>query len=460
MSAVCPPVSSQTTQLPTHGMIKLRGSCHACAVSKLKCSQDKPTCVRCAKRGTACQYLASKRAGRKHGSRASSVRNPLRTNRNADPAGRDGGGDVLAAPMQFMQYALQQDRNLEGLQEQDDPKSTCHDSLSSAKSSSAPTASVTSPLSFPVDLDSFLGSPMSLSLLDGPEPQYFGASEIDIRDFGRFFDPDSCLISDNLHAAAHDERRVTKPPTPDALIPPPSGVSDSDTFAQRFQNSPKSDASYLQCFCLVRSLGVLKDLFPTSLEGCTTASLDDQESANQIPTIQEVITKNEQAIWEISQLLECDCSQDGYILMVLTLAALKVLAWYRAAAAQDPPLFEDRQHWGRRPPPEQVVRAPAVIRNYHVDGEDQGRMAAQLVLSELHGVQRLVNTLYQRLKEQGMRDVQLATPEDITAEGRDFLSERADPSPVPVSLLDRLATDLRTGLRSLSAEIVGALRRG
>lgn len=52
---------------------RLRDSCHACAASKVKCSKDKPTCVRCTRRGTTCQYFATKRPGRKRNSNSIEV---------------------------------------------------------------------------------------------------------------------------------------------------------------------------------------------------------------------------------------------------------------------------------------------------------------------------------------------------------------------------------------------------
>lgn len=54
-----------------HAAPKLRDSCHACASSKLKCYKEKPTCSRCANRGLICEYVATKRGGRKHHNRSS-----------------------------------------------------------------------------------------------------------------------------------------------------------------------------------------------------------------------------------------------------------------------------------------------------------------------------------------------------------------------------------------------------
>jgi hypothetical protein len=58
--------------MPPPSGIRLRDSCQACATSKTKCSKDKPQCIRCAKRGTSCQYLVTQRTGRKASSRSDS----------------------------------------------------------------------------------------------------------------------------------------------------------------------------------------------------------------------------------------------------------------------------------------------------------------------------------------------------------------------------------------------------
>ncbi|KAL3495476.1 hypothetical protein BJX62DRAFT_233469 [Aspergillus germanicus] len=44
---------------------RLRDSCVACAVSKLKCSKQRPTCSRCETRGIDCQYFFARRPGRR-----------------------------------------------------------------------------------------------------------------------------------------------------------------------------------------------------------------------------------------------------------------------------------------------------------------------------------------------------------------------------------------------------------
>ncbi len=64
--------TSAPSARPAHRS-KLRDSCQSCAKSKVRCTKEKPTCVRCDTRGIQCQYLQSKRPGRipKNGARRS-----------------------------------------------------------------------------------------------------------------------------------------------------------------------------------------------------------------------------------------------------------------------------------------------------------------------------------------------------------------------------------------------------
>ncbi|EAU31626.1 predicted protein [Aspergillus terreus NIH2624] len=62
---------------------KLRGSCHACAASKVRCSKEKPTCSRCSKRGTTCEYLITKRPGRKQLNNRSTAKESSNTTRTS-----------------------------------------------------------------------------------------------------------------------------------------------------------------------------------------------------------------------------------------------------------------------------------------------------------------------------------------------------------------------------------------
>lgn len=104
----------------------------------------------------------------------------------------------------------------------------------------------------------------------------------------------------------------------------------------------------------------------------------------------------------------------------------------------------------------QVLRRPEVVGNYHLGGKDSDRMAAQLVLSELHRVQRLINRLSEKLKGKEPSEG-VETPNSL-ASGQIPRAFSSPALPFSPAMLDHLGTDLRRRLRTLSLDIVETLR--
>lgn len=100
-----------------------------------------------------------------------------------------------------------------------------------------------------------------------------------------------------------------------------------------------------------------------------------------------------------------------------------------------------------------MVQDPVVIGSYYLEGDDSARMARQLVLSELHRVQRLLNQLSTKLKVQAAKSG-ADTPNSLG--GGDSDSETT--LPLSGLMLDQLGVDLRKQLKALSLEIVEGLR--
>lgn len=92
---------------------------------------------------------------------------------------------------------------------------------------------------------------------------------------------------------------------------------------------------------------------------------------------------------------------------------------------------------------ERVLNTPAVVGEYRIEGQDQPRMAAQLVLSELHRVQRLISLLSRRLKT-----IHCDMTADAVDEGP-FFSK---------AWFGSLESDIRNRVRSLSVEITQMLK--
>jgi hypothetical protein len=107
-----------------------------------------------------------------------------------------------------------------------------------------------------------------------------------------------------------------------------------------------------------------------------------------------------------------------------------------------------------------MLRAPATVGNYCVAGQhqQQGRMAAQRVLSELHRVQRLVTALSERLESVRVRAAGFSGVGFGLGSGVGTVGAARTP-PFSVPTLCLLEEDLRKRLRVLSSETIDVLRR-
>ncbi|KAL8747706.1 MAG: hypothetical protein Q9190_000447 [Brigantiaea leucoxantha] len=428
---------------------KLRDSCHACAISKVKCNKEKPKCARCAKKGMACQYHVTKRAGRKHETRP---RDPINATQIMPESNLPSTSEAgLSASPNFFQPSLHQQRN----------PSSFPDLLPNLLSSADPTSTPT-PTSFGADFEDIFGTPISFTFPDPSSSDMLSQPHDDSRD---------------IHSGLLDVNGATRLAVSDnAFMGIDEAIAEYTTPHQNSQSSTNGGPQTFQachaqspCCCLVSALSHFKQLFPNAPPACTVSSEQGRDNVvENVQTIQSVIADNQQALEAISNMLQCPCSQDGYVLAIMSLIVFKVLGWY-AAAVRDVPASGDGQSPSKPFPTdrhnsssyhsEQVLHFPTVVGKYCIDGEDQGRMAAQLVLSELHRVQRLLNQLSQRLKTHGSRKRGLETPDSV-ADGLAALSDGEVASAFSASMMDQIEMDLRKRLRTLSLEIVDTLRRG
>ncbi|KAJ5448546.1 Aflatoxin biosynthesis regulatory protein [Penicillium cf. griseofulvum] len=346
--------STPATSLPARP--KLRDSCNACSASKVKCNRDKPTCARCAKRGMACEYLVTRRAGRKHD--------------KTRPRSNTGSSNSPQHP----------------------PLRTPEWSLSGTPN---PTSNQLAGLT--VDFDTFLGSPCSFPLLDPP---------------------DNLLALSNQSAQGSADRSYIEAPfifeeefpsLPNSSLPAAPNSADSTAIT-----SPDNSS----CSCLVKALELFRQLLPPYSATCTRA----HSPRDQGLTTECIVATNAKTVDAITHMLHCLCAHDGFLLVMVFMAAFKVMNWY-AAAARGLSLDSQRDD----------VSAGLLT-------EDPGRLTAQSVLSELHRVQKLVNALSAKLK-------------------RYQTEENMGDRPFSSTVLHQLELDLRQRLRELSLEIVDILRR-
>lgn len=302
------------------------------------------------------------------------------------------------------------------------------------------------------DLDGFGASPLS-----GSVPDLF---DLDILSQTHFL-PTGADSSSNF-----DTLPVLEDAVPEFLAlsnhRSPSNSQASPT--SEVPSYPDTRTTDSPCFCLVWALGLMKQLFPSPSTACTTSATKGLDKLTSIPTIQAVITKNEHIIKAVSTMLECSCSQDGYLLAIMSLITFKVLGWYAAAARKTPSFSNDdnnvqsprTSHSRHQSHREQVLQESAVIGSYCLDGENSARMAAQPILSELHRVQRLVHQLSMKLKGQAAENSEMTD----TSSSSSYENANSETTlSLSTMMLNRLEIDLRKRLRTLSLKIVEELRR-
>ena len=444
------PSSSTHRHTTARDRPKLRNSCHACASSKLKCSQEKPTCSRCAKRGLTCEYIAAKQGGRKPNSHSSSANRgndvsntAVNANDNvhlpsqADwsaPSSLNTSTDPLRTPG-FMYPSPK--ANVSGSSDMlQDFFSPMDQTLSSTSTDTG------------TDLDDFFTSPIVTSG-DMSDVNIFGIAD---------FRPTGIDSSSNGSENFSDAFPMFEDAVSEllALSVPSSTVKNSTPSSKEVHNNQEVRPTESPCSCLVQALGFMKQLFPSSSNACMTWATQGLDKATAIPTIQAVIARNEATIEAVSTMLKCSCSQDGYLLAVMSLIIFKVLGWYAAVARKTPSLQGPQACRSRQPSPsEQVLQNPTVVGSYCLDGADSPRMAAQLVLSELHRVRRLVEQLSSKLKVQAAKEGRGGAAE--TPESLDLDNEMT--LPLSAVMCDQLDVDIRKRLKALSFEMIDRLRR-
>lgn len=470
----CPPPGLPTPSSSLHGRTtppaapKLRDSCHACAVSKLKCFKEKPTCSRCARRGITCEYVATKRAGRK-AIRRTSVGSENRVNDNASnitntntmnkssssSSSGNGNGNgnnknnhnsniicKNSAPLPVQSPTATQLHSFPAVMSAPIALASpgaMHPSpepISSGSSEILPdffspmdqTDMFSATMDMSTDLGDFFASPLSF-----PMPEL---SDVDGLGQTTFFPTGMDGGNNGFEDAVFSELLALSNPTS-----PPGMRPVSCATVQNYQEICRIDSS---CSCLVQALGLFKLLSPGPSNACITSIVqEDLDKTAAAPSIESVIAKNENTIKAVSTMLKCSCSQDGYLLTIMSLIVFKVLGWYAAAAWKKP-----------------LLRDPAVVAgSYGVDGDDTARMTAQLVLSELHHVRRLVSQLSSKLKVQAAKTGGVGGRVDTPNSDFYGIAESEITSPLSAVMLDQLDADLRKRLKALSSEILEWLRR-
>ncbi|KFY13626.1 hypothetical protein V491_06343 [Pseudogymnoascus sp. VKM F-3775] len=450
---------------------RLRDSCHACASSKVKCGKEKPTCSRCAKRVTRCEYLITKRPGRRHNSR---------------PSDRDAGipmttittdnGPVSSALSVWPETVSAVSRA--------DPLPSPSYSVQQSNPSTFPELVsefdefFNSPTFSPPDVSNFEFSDVSnFESSDASNFELSDASNFELSDASN---PWSGGKSTSSSSTSISGKNHPNPVPPEDIIylfgkrsRSPSLPSDSTTgklpkTSEIYGNFTKDFETSHRCFPY--ALDTLNKLFAGDETACMM-SLGDHgysRSNGQRPSsVHTIISRNEHAIDALSRILKCSCSANSFLLTIVALVIFKVLDWY-AHAAKMATAGEDEtlngNPYSNLPSPRHRSAESTVGSGRQQNDRDYDRQSAQLVLVELHRVQRVLSHLSPKLQACG--------PEPQSRRGSTASSQPSMVNPrfsedvltmtsLPFSslILEQLEPEVRNRIRSLSAEIIGFLRQ-
>lgn len=487
---------SSTTYKPAPEPLKLRNSCQGCAASKLKCPQEKPRCSRCTRRGVMCEYLAAKPGGRKPGRRLGPSSNQTiegRVERRYSNTTGVTTTTTTAEPSVYVQ-PQSQDYWFAPLSSAPEGGSGSVDtgciSVSSV-ASNLPKQHLFVPLdqsSSPSSDSSNTAQDLFGTLSQVPLSASTTASQIDFSDclsFAEDLADMDVLETDDIFNATIDEA--------------PGRTGNMDLLVNPFSTFPPFGDTISELFTIPTSPAEPKASMSPSRRGimqmtrdqresceapphsCLTQALRSMEEVSSpqsasggpaVPATRDIIAQNRAVVEAARSMASCACSQDSYLLVVISLVVFKVLNRYAVAARQGASAvhvqvnFDGDGDGDDADPSQSGCPAPGKRRaiphstqldrhdsslDYCLEGADSGRMAAQLILSELHLVRRVVEQLSSKLKNQAASDG------GEPLEGVD--GELLTTLPLSTASYDNIALALTQRLRALALDVIGLLKK-
>ncbi|KAF3763006.1 hypothetical protein M406DRAFT_73663 [Cryphonectria parasitica EP155] len=241
--------------------------------------------------------------------------------------------------------------------------------------------------------------------------------------------------------------------------------------------------------CLQRMLSIIQKLSHTQQPPIERAEKYgygpkfDDHSYRHLLSAESIIAHNRPVLDTVADILQCSCSQDSHLLVLITLTLFKALTWYAAAASGKNEILKNQtcpkdSSPAAPSPTSGLVASTAAATGYgtpssvgiseqqHLAGHqeyDRDRMASQLVLSELSRMQGIVKTLSQNLavlrhRSDGGGGRAVNEKNVDQRAGGAYHSTSSTTITFSFALFEQLEVDLRRRLRGLSAEIMERLR--
>jgi hypothetical protein len=401
---------------------KLRDSCDACAVAKIRCNRRKPTCTRCEKRRLLCEYKATKRAGRPSQASKKSAGKGIRAQYDAQQNGTPHGPVVISTHNPHKTAPSQEDflsspGAIELFPEQhmamyEEP--FLNRLLSTDQTTTyLPTTKLLTTSNH--EFEEFFASLKPLPELEESRPGVLshGLNGPHCAEFMIESGVSTTLMSEGMLSISEDA-------WPEMQIHP----GDLASISRPVETGLAASVD-LPCCCLIIAQSFLHELVPKTSKTRLEKGKQMSELARSLfPLIRTVIADNQRVVDGMDTILQCPCSQDGYLLTVLSIVIFKALDWYESAAQAALRVAVADGYMSRQS-----------VGTWLVSGEDAGRVAAKMVHGELYRIQRLVNVLSARFN--GHR-----------------VSGKEGNWPFSMIIFYQLEVDLRWRLRMVSSKLI------
>ena len=378
---------------------KLKGSCDACAKAKVKCGKEQPTCQRCTNQEVTCHYSLARRMGKRRASCTMAATAAAAAAAAAQAAAGAARGQGEDQPSRL---------HLSDLKDLFSPEQD-HVKLS-----------LDTPDSMGIFSYQHKVSPSALGFRL-PTPDHSGTVtpwKETIQSGDSYFSKSSITSNNHFHSAQLNFSmpenwvdQLSMTPASDQMfacedelqsyfsVQDGSTNASTPSFGCATASNNNSDLHHHHHEdCMSLALSTLHSLH-VQLASCS--SISSSFSPAPSPSIDNVLTNNKAAIDHTLTILNCPCSLNPHIALLLTLIGSKILAWYQAIARNGSSPSPSSNAPSPRFP-ETVMPMPITIGVFRLDGEDQSKMIAQLVLTELTKVGWLVDKFTKRYCQGGV----------------------------------------------------------
>lgn len=326
---------------------KLRASCDGCFAAKLRCTKEKPTCPRCKNLGLICHYSPSQRTGKPLNRKTrTSIQPPTLSYSQAYPSPQSSKSLKWTSPAE------------------------CYDAQSIANPSTKPNHS-TAKTSLPTPDDLSFGQ---------PEPNFWDRQSSVTA---------STTLSDEDFLAQWPEQLPF--PTEEDLLYDENSDNLMDVTIVSTRSTGENEP-----------MPVLS-LRANEQEGCkclhsimqTLQTMQTQPRDTNRQTLDTILNNSRSLIGRGEAMLDCACSEDGALVMLLSGLIVKHISSFGAAGTAStppPPSTSSSSRYIQTTHSETIPSATSrvMIGTYVMNGEDEDRLRIEIVLMELQKLNTLL----------------------------------------------------------------------